>query len=95
MRVAAPFIALSLTALAACDPYPEYQTAPTNAMMPVCDASQFAHMIGAPISDVQLVNPGVQVRVLPADSFVPRDFDANRLTFTTTPDDKIGRVFCG
>ncbi|QDY69779.1 hypothetical protein [Qingshengfaniella alkalisoli] len=90
--------ALALSALVACEP--EYmqtpaETAVVEPAVVTCDASFYQHMIGEPISMAQTINPGVVTRVLPSDGFVTRDFDRNRLTFTTTPDDTIGRVFCG
>ena len=60
-----------------------------------CNAELYKDLIGGPIAVVGTLNPGVQVRVLAADSFVARDFDPNRLTFTTTREDTVGRVFCG
>lgn len=60
-----------------------------------CNAEIYKNLIGEPISVVNTLNPGVRVRVLAADAFVTRDFNPNRLTFTTTRQDTVGRVFCG
>ncbi|MCR9089248.1 MAG: I78 family peptidase inhibitor [Rhodobacteraceae bacterium] len=60
-----------------------------------CNAEIYKNLIGEPISVVNSLNPGVRVRVLAADSFVTRDYNPNRLTFTTTRQDTVGRVFCG
>ena len=60
-----------------------------------CNADLYKDLVGEPISVVNSLNPGVRVRILPADSFVTRDFNPNRLTFTTTRQDTVGRVFCG
>lgn len=60
-----------------------------------CNAEIYKDLIGEPIAVVNTLNPGVRVRVLAADAFVTRDFNPNRLTFTTTRQDTVGRVFCG
>ncbi|MEM1163358.1 MAG: I78 family peptidase inhibitor [Pseudomonadota bacterium] len=60
-----------------------------------CNAELYTDLIGQPISVVDTLNTGLVVRILPADGFVTRDFNPNRLTFTTTRSDEVGRVFCG
>ncbi|MCA8882419.1 MAG: hypothetical protein KDA50_01470 [Rhodobacteraceae bacterium] len=90
--------ALSLSAaglaLAACaPPEPAYETQTLAA--PTCDASLFEGLKGEPIEIVDSVNTDLVVRVLAADAFVPRDFDRNRLTFTTSPGGTVSRIFCG
>ncbi|MFV0244072.1 MAG: I78 family peptidase inhibitor [Qingshengfaniella sp.] len=60
-----------------------------------CDASLYTDLVGQDISVVDTLDTGLNVRVLGPDAFVTRDYDANRLTFTTTPSSKVGRVFCG
>ena len=53
--------------------------------------SEFGEML-SPAPRVMLP---LQVRVLGASDFVPKDYDANRLTFTTAPNGTVSRVFCG
>lgn len=60
-----------------------------------CDASIYADLVGEPITVVDTLNTRLNVRILAADGFVTKDYDPTRLTFTTTPDDTVGRVFCG
>jgi len=60
-----------------------------------CNAELYKDLIGEPISVLDSLALGPNLRILPADSFVTRDFDPNRLTFTTTRKDTVGRVFCG
>ncbi|MGB0659342.1 MAG: hypothetical protein ACPGNV_04105 [Mangrovicoccus sp.] len=60
-----------------------------------CNAEFYAYMVGGPIGAVQHVPYAGPIRVLGADEFVTRDFNPQRLTFTTRPDDTVGRVFCG
>lgn len=67
------------------------QAAPTV----TCNASFFEDLKGEPIDVVNSIATPLRVRVLDADDFVPRDFDPNRLTFTTSPDGEISRIFCG
>lgn len=86
--------------LAACTPPQLENTAPaavpTGAFATVtCDASFYTYLVGEPIEAVYTINPGLPVRILGADEFVTRDFNPNRLTFTTSPDDNVSRVFCG
>lgn len=97
MRLAIFFLAASALALAACAP--QANLADGGASGPagpvVCDASFYNGYVGEPIDVVYTLNTGLNVRVLGADEFVTKDFDPNRLTFTTTPKDTVGRVFCG
>ena len=90
-------IALSASLLvAACAPQtdPYYPGGPT--VPPVtCDAKQYDYLKGQPIETVATVITPLQVRVLGASDFVPKDYDANRLTFTTAPNGTVSRVFCG
>ncbi len=81
-------------ALAACAP-PAPQTAAPVTTDATCEAGFFDYLRGEPIEVVSTLATPLRVRVLGPDDFVPRDFDANRLTFTTTPDGKVSRIFCG
>lgn len=89
-----PFASIGLFA---CATGPQFETEPeaVEQVVATCDATQYGYLIGAPIGDVYNVNSGLVVRVLAADSYVPRDFDPNRLTFTTSTEDTVSRVFCG
>lgn len=91
------FFLLAAAALAACGPPDNLSGAPGASPVSgaVCNAAVYNDLVGEPISIVYTLNTGLNVRVLGADEFVTRDFDPNRLTFTTTRDDTIGRVFCG
>lgn len=100
-----PIRARALTALAAalpllaCAPLPDQPTGgPPTASFDgggTCDATLYADLAGEPAERVGEIRPGVPVRVLGPDDFVTRDYDPGRLTVTLTPDDTIGRVFCG
>ncbi|OSP56790.1 I78 family peptidase inhibitor [Pseudoruegeria sp. SK021] len=81
--------------LAACQPAQLAEVQPAAPEPVTCDASFYTYLKGEPISVVDTLNTGVQVRVLAADSFVTKDFEANRLTFTTSPDGTVSRIFCG
>ncbi|MEV8465906.1 hypothetical protein AB0T83_03810 [Fluviibacterium sp. DFM31] len=88
------FPGLSLLALAACDPsYDSAQGAVPASQ--VCEATLYDALKGEPIEVVDSLNTPLQVRVLAADSFVPRDFDGSRLTFTESPKGTVSRIFCG
>jgi len=80
-------------ALAACAPAPD----PVAPVVPeiTCNASFFEYLRGEPIEVVDTLVTTLDVRVLGPEDFVPRDFDANRLTFTTSPEGNVSRVFCG
>jgi hypothetical protein len=80
--------------LAACAPPAPEPVAPVVADVS-CEASFFEYLRGEPIEVVDTLQTSLRVRVLGPDDFVPRDFDANRLTFTTAPDNTVSRVFCG
>ena len=80
--------------LAACAPPAPQVSAPTVAEV-TCEAGFFEYLRGEPIEVVNTLITPLTVRVLGPDDFVPREFDANRLTFTTTPDGTVSRVFCG
>ncbi|MGS4946354.1 hypothetical protein ACVDG3_12805 [Meridianimarinicoccus sp. RP-17] len=80
--------------LAACAPAAPDAVTPVTSEV-TCEASFFEYLRGEPIAVVDTLQTGLNVRVLGPDDFVPRDFDANRLTFTTAPDDTVSRVFCG
>lgn len=96
MRLAYLCAPVLLAGLAACEPQANLQPTGTAALSGAsCDATLYADLVGEPIAVVDTLNTGLSVRVLAADAFVTRDFDPNRLTFTTTPADKVGRVFCG
>ncbi len=85
-----------LLAAAACTPIAEREAEGTA--LPAafsCNAALYSDLVGQPIDLAYGINPGFPVRILGPDDFVPRDFNSNRLTFTTTPDETIGRVFCG
>lgn len=92
------FLALSIacTALTGCAQRADnLSSGATPASSAVCDASLYADLVGEPIFVVDTLNTGLNVRILAADGFVTKDYDPTRLTFTTTPDDTVGRVFCG
>ncbi len=93
MRYALLFLPM-LAALAACAPPAPEPVAPVVPEI-TCEASFFAYLRGEPIAVVDTLQTGLRVRVLGPDDFVPRDFDANRLTFTTSPEGDVSRVFCG
>lgn len=81
-------------ALAACAP-PAPETAAPVAAEVTCEAGFFDYLRGEPIEVVDTLATPLPVRVLGPDDFVPRDFDPNRLTFTTTPEGTVSRIFCG
>lgn len=60
-----------------------------------CNAEIYKYLVGEPITVVDTLNTGLPTRILAADSFVTKDFNPNRLTFTTTQKGEVGRVFCG
>lgn len=96
MRLAFLSLSASALGLAACGPQANLAQSPTGASAPVvCNASVYTGLVGEPITVVDTLNTGLNVRILGADEFVTKDFDPNRLTFTTTPKDEVGRVFCG
>ena len=97
MRLATFFLAASALALTACAPQANLSDGgPAGPSGPVvCNASVYSGFVGEPIDVVYTLNTGLNVRVLGAEEFVTKDFDPNRLTFTTTPKDEVGRVFCG
>jgi hypothetical protein len=81
--------------LVACAPSdPTGGEAPVEAAV-TCEASFFDYLKGAPIGVTDTLITPLPVRVLGPDDFVPRDFNPNRLTFTTTPDGEVSRIFCG
>ena len=88
-----PVAAVALTACA--QRADNLSQSPSSVSTGVCDALVYADLVGEPITVVDTLSTGVNVRILAADGFVTKDYDPNRLTFTTTPDDTIGRVFCG
>lgn len=86
---------LPITAvLAACAPPAPDPVAPVVQDI-TCEASFFEYLRGEPIEVVNTLQTALDVRVLGPDDFVPRDFNPNRLTFTTAPDNTVSRVFCG
>lgn len=87
-------ILLGPALLAACAPPAPEPVAPVAADV-TCEAGFFDYLRGEPIAVVDTLFTPLTVRVLGPDDFVPRDFDANRLTFTTTPDGNVSRIFCG
>lgn len=96
MRLVFPLLisGVALSALAGCEP--TYSDAPAAApAAATCDATQFEELKGEPIEAVDALATPLKVRVLAADSFVPRDFDPNRLTFTESPNNTVSRIFCG
>jgi hypothetical protein len=93
MRHILPVLPISVL-LAACAPPAPEPVAPVATEVS-CEASFFDYLRGEPIEIVDTLQTGLTVRVLGPDDFVPRDFDPNRLTFTTAPDDTVSRVFCG
>ena len=84
------FFILAAAALAACGP-PDNLAGGAPGAVPaggtVCNAAIYNDLVGEPIATVYTLNTGLNVRVLGADEFVTKDFDPNRLTFTTTRDD--------
>ncbi|QIE40853.1 hypothetical protein G5B39_02045 [Rhodobacteraceae bacterium SC52] len=95
MRLIFPVLGTAGFLLSACAPS-QNTSSDTPAAQPVtCNASFFDDLKGEPIEVVDSIPTQLQVRVLAADSFVPRDFDPNRLTFTTSPDGNVSRIFCG
>lgn len=82
----------ALAALGACGPRIPTASGPEPV---VCRASDYEYLQGAQIDEVAALPTNLRVRVLASDSFVPRDFDPNRLTFTESPDGTVSRVFCG
>lgn len=95
MRAMSVVPAAAVAALAACAPSDN-----TRSDMPVraavtCDATAFEYLRGEPLEVVDTISTPLDVRVLRADDFVPRDFDPNRLTFTEAPDGTVSRIFCG
>jgi len=95
MKLRAPI--LGLCALAACGPPANLQEPGALAAQngDYCDATIYQTLVGEPIEVVDSLSTGLTMRVLGPDDFVTRDFEPNRLTFTTTPDLTVGRVFCG
>ena len=96
MRAAGFFLTPVLLGLISCGP-PQNLEGSTGqpASGEVCNATIYADLVGEPITVVDTLSTSLQVRVLAADAFVTKDFDPNRLTFTTTTKDTVGRVFCG
>lgn len=90
-------IALSVSlVIAACAPRTDdYYTGGPTVPPVTCNATEFEYLKGQPIEAVATVVTPLSVRVLGATDFVPKDYDANRLTFTTAPNGTVSRVFCG
>ncbi|PWR01441.1 hypothetical protein DKT77_17200 [Meridianimarinicoccus roseus] len=97
MRVtlALPLLAACPILISACAPSAPTGPEPAAAPAVPCEASFFENLKGEPIEVVDSIVTPLRVRVLGADDFVPRDFDPNRLTFTTAPDGTVSRIFCG
>lgn len=106
MSVARPLLAFSLLlmsglSLSGCGEPKQFgqdvtgQTGAAAEAYAVCHAEEYKYLIGQPITVVDTLNTGLRTRVLAADSFVPKDYDANRLTFTTSTTDTVSRIFCG
>jgi hypothetical protein len=95
MRVVFSLLGLGPVLLAACAPSDPTGTAGPAPVDVTCDAGFFEYLRGEPIEIVDTIISPLQVRVLGSEDFVPRDFDPNRLTFTTSPDGEVSRVFCG
>jgi hypothetical protein len=98
MRLAFAILATTSFGLTACGPQANLADGgpsggPSGPV--VCNAFVYQDLVGQPIGVVDTLNTGLNVRVLGPDSFVTKDFDPNRLTFTTTPKFEVGRVFCG
>lgn len=96
MRLVFPLLisGVALSALAGCEPTYSEDT-PAAPAAATCDATLFEELKGEPIESVDALSTPLTVRVLAADSFVPRDFDPNRLTFTESRDNTVSRIFCG
>lgn len=96
MQYIGPFALSAALLLAACAPSQDsYDTAGPNTPVVTCNAAEFDYLIGQPIETVATVATPLTVRVLAATDFVPKDYNANRLTFTTSPTGMVSRVFCG
>lgn len=96
MRFSLLALSVPAIALSACAERSDHLSqGATSASAAACDATLYADLVGEPITLVDTLNTGLNVRILPADGFVTKDYDPSRLTFTTTPDDTVGRVFCG
>lgn len=95
MRLIFPLLGTAGLLLSGCAPSQNAAVATPAAQPVTCNASFFDDLKGEPIEVVDTVATQLPVRVLAADSFVPRDFDPNRLTFTTSPDGNVSRIFCG
>ena len=94
-RLSPVFFVLPMVLLAACAPPPEPPVQEPVAFAETCNAEAYAYLKGQPIDSVGMLTTTLKTRVLAADSFVPRDFDPNRLTFTTSPEGTVSRIFCG
>lgn len=95
MRVIFSLLGLSALVLIACAPSQRTNAVGQAPAGATCDAGFFDYLKGEPITVVDTLTTPLRVRVLGADDFVPRDFDPNRLTFTTSPDGEVSRIFCG
>lgn len=90
------YLATMAIAMAGCGGSDSSAIGATQATQQVqCDAAFFQGLRGEPIEIVDNLTTPLNVRVLGPEDFVPRDFDPNRLTFTTTPEGTVSRVFCG
>ena len=96
MKFTTPFALFAALLVAACAPStePVYTPGPTAPAV-VCNAVDFDYLKGQPIESVATVVTPLNLRVLGPNDFVPKDYDPNRLTFTTAPDGTVSRVFCG
>jgi len=90
-----PVHAAACLVLGACAPASMPSPGTPVQQQETCNAEAFGYLRGEPRAAAETLMTGLRVRILGPDDFVTRDYDPNRLTVTITPDDTVGRVFCG
>lgn len=90
-----PILLVAALLPAACAPSDGLEETAPPEPTATCEAGFFDDLKGEPIEVIDTLNTPLRTRVLGPDDFVPRDFDPNRLTFTTSPDGTVSRIFCG
>jgi len=95
MRAIFSVPAAGLFAVAACAPSDNTRMDTPAQVAVTCNAAEFESLRGEPLAIVDTISTPLEVRILRADAFVPRDFDPNRLTFTEARDGTVSRIFCG
>jgi len=90
-----PLHAAACLLVAACAPAATPPPADPVQQQEVCNAEVYSYLRGEPRAAAETLMTGLRVRILGPDDFVTRDYDPNRLTITITPEDTVGRVFCG